>query len=79
MKMKKSTTYIPQGVCSQLIDVVVEDGKVSSVQFIGGCTAIRRVLRHSFEVWRYTRPSLASKVSIAAARAPRAPTSWHKH
>ena len=37
MKMKKSTTYIPQGVCSQLIDVVVEDGKVSSVQFIGGC------------------------------------------
>jgi uncharacterized protein (TIGR03905 family) len=37
MKMKTSTTYIPQGVCSQLIDVVVEDGKVSSVQFIGGC------------------------------------------
>ena len=35
--MKKSTTYIPQGVCSQLIDVVVENGKVSSVQFIGGC------------------------------------------
>ena len=36
--MKKSTTYIPQGVCSQVIDVVVEDGIVSSVQFVGGCS-----------------------------------------
>ena len=37
-EMKKSTTYIPQGVCSQVIDIVVEDGIVSSVQFVGGCS-----------------------------------------
>lgn len=30
-------TYKPQGVCSQLIDIEVNDGVVTSVQFTGGC------------------------------------------
>lgn len=29
--------YIPKGVCSRQIDVEIEDGKVKSVQFVGGC------------------------------------------
>ena len=30
-------TYKPQGVCSQLMEVEVEDGKVKSVAITGGC------------------------------------------
>ncbi len=30
-------TYKTQGVCSQLIDIEVEDGIIKSVQFTGGC------------------------------------------
>ena len=34
----KSIEYIPQGgVCSKLIRLTVEDGKVTEVSFIGGC------------------------------------------
>ena len=29
--------YRPKGVCSQLIDFQVEDGKLTQVQFTGGC------------------------------------------
>ena len=34
----KSIDYIPQGgVCSKLIRLTVEDGKVTEASFIGGC------------------------------------------
>ena len=30
-------TYRPKGVCSQLMEVEVEDGKVRRVEVVGGC------------------------------------------
>ena len=30
-------TYQPKGVCSQKIDFDIVDGKVTGVQFLGGC------------------------------------------
>ena len=30
-------TYYPQGVCSQRMDVEVEDGKIQKVEVLGGC------------------------------------------
>lgn len=30
-------TYKTQGVCSQLIDIEVEEGRIQSVKFTGGC------------------------------------------
>ena len=31
-------TYRPKGVCSQLMDIEVEDGKIASVKVTGGCS-----------------------------------------
>lgn len=31
-------TYRPKGVCSQLMDIDVEDGKIESVNVTGGCS-----------------------------------------
>ena len=31
-------TYRPTGVCSQLMDIEVEDGKIESVKVTGGCS-----------------------------------------
>ena len=31
-------TYRPQGVCSQLMEVAVEDGKIRRVEVVGGCS-----------------------------------------
>ena len=31
-------TYRPKGVCSQLMEVETEDGKVKSVSVLGGCS-----------------------------------------
>ena len=31
-------TYRPQGVCSQLMEVEVEDGKIRRVEVVGGCS-----------------------------------------
>ncbi len=31
-------TYRPKGVCSQLMDIEVEDGKIVSVEVMGGCS-----------------------------------------
>ena len=31
-------TYGPKGVCSQLMDIEVEDGKIASVKITGGCS-----------------------------------------
>lgn len=30
-------TYIPKGVCSRKIDVEIIDGKIESIEFLGGC------------------------------------------
>lgn len=30
-------SYVPRGVCSRKIDVVIEDGVIQSVKFTGGC------------------------------------------
>ncbi len=30
-------TYYPHGVCSQRMDVEVEDGKIQKVEVLGGC------------------------------------------
>lgn len=31
-------TYRPRGVCSQLMEVEVEDGKIRRVEVLGGCS-----------------------------------------
>ena len=31
-------TYRPRGVCSQLMEVEVEDGKIRRVEVVGGCS-----------------------------------------
>ena len=31
-------TYRPKGVCSQLMDIAVEDGKIEAVKITGGCS-----------------------------------------
>lgn len=31
-------SYRPSGVCSRMIDVILEDGKVLDVKFTGGCS-----------------------------------------
>ena len=31
-------TYRPKGVCSQLMDIEVKDGKIESVKVTGGCS-----------------------------------------
>ena len=31
-------TYRPKGVCSQLMEIEVEDGKIESVKVTGGCS-----------------------------------------
>jgi len=30
-------SYKPRGVCSNNIDVIVEDGKIEKIEFTGGC------------------------------------------
>lgn len=35
--MEKTITYTPQGVCSQLIEVTVDEGIIKQVKFTGGC------------------------------------------
>ena len=35
--MEKTITYKTHGVCSRQIDIVIEDGIVKSVHFVGGC------------------------------------------
>ena len=36
--MKEQIVYSTKGVCSRSIEIVVEDGVVESVKFIGGCS-----------------------------------------
>lgn len=31
-------TYRPKGVCSQLMEIETEEGKIKSVQVLGGCS-----------------------------------------
>lgn len=35
--MKKNIHFIPENVCSQTIDITVEDGIIREIQFTGGC------------------------------------------
>ena len=41
--------YRPKGVCSQLIDFQVEDGKLTQVQFTGGCNGNLQGISHLVE------------------------------
>ena len=41
--------YRPKGVCSQLIDFQVEDGKLTQVQFSGGCDGNLQGISHLVE------------------------------
>ena len=36
--MKDQITYTTRGVCSRGIEITIEDGIVSAVKFIGGCS-----------------------------------------
>ena len=36
--MKEQIVYFTKGVCSRSIEIVVEDGVIESVKFIGGCS-----------------------------------------
>lgn len=36
--MKEQFTYTTHGVCSRAIEITVEDGIVTAVKFIGGCS-----------------------------------------
>jgi len=35
--MKKTFDYCPKGTCSHLVHFSIEDGKLTDVQFFGGC------------------------------------------
>ena len=39
-------SYRPRGVCSQRMDIEVEDGKIRSVQVIGGCDGNLQGISH---------------------------------
>ena len=36
--MKEQITYTTRGVCSRGIEITIEDGIVTAVKFIGGCS-----------------------------------------
>lgn len=36
--MKKSFTYTTTGTCSRQIDIVLDDDRIESVKFLGGCS-----------------------------------------
>jgi len=36
--MKKTLSYTTKGTCSRMIELTVEDDRVESVKFIGGCS-----------------------------------------
>lgn len=36
--MKEQITYTTRGVCSRAIEITVEDGIITDVRFIGGCS-----------------------------------------
>ena len=36
--MTKEFSFAPRGVCSRRIDITVEDGVISAVKFLGGCS-----------------------------------------
>ena len=42
-------TYRPQGVCSQLMEVEVEDGKVRRVEVVGGCNSRMEGIRCGYK------------------------------
>lgn len=35
--MTKEFKYVPSGVCSRQINIVLEDDVIKSIQFVGGC------------------------------------------
>lgn len=37
-KITMELTYKPSGVCSRLMKVAVDDGKITSIEVIGGCS-----------------------------------------
>ena len=36
-KVMEKIEYIPEGVCSKRVDIVIENGVVGNVEFTGGC------------------------------------------
>ena len=48
-------TYIPEGVCSKLIDYEIVDGKLHNISFMGGCNgklkAISKLLEGADARW----------------------------
>ena len=36
-KVMEKIEYIPEGVCSNRVDIVIENGVVGNVEFTGGC------------------------------------------
>jgi len=48
-------TYIPEGVCSKLIDFEIVDGKLHNISFLGGCNgnlkAISKLLEGADARW----------------------------
>ena len=40
--------FQPKGVCSNAIDVEMEEGIIKSVKFTGGCTMLALFFRHKY-------------------------------
>ena len=59
-------TYKPKGVCSKLMELDIEDGKIQSLKVTGGCSGNLQALSPA---WTLTRPSAAWRASAADTRA----------
>lgn len=68
--------YKTKGVCSQSIDVEVENGIVKHVQFTGGCNGNTQGVSRLIEGMEQKRQSNVWKAFAAASVPPPARISW---
>ena len=69
-------TYRPQGVCSQLMEVEVEDGKVRRVEVVGGCNGNLQGISR-LVVGMDVEDAISRMEGIRCGTSPPpAPTSW---
>ena len=67
--------YKTKGVCSQQMNVKIEDGVVQKVEIVGGCHGNSQGVARLVEGMRAEDASRRSKASAAATRPPPVPTS----
>ena len=67
--MSKTYQYRPQGVCSQLMEITVNEGILEDLQVLGGCSGNLQGIASLVR---------GMKASAADARPLPAPTSWRR-